>query len=45
LITIPLRADHPQRATLEKVALNCPVQKSLNPEMELPVTFSWGDDL
>jgi uncharacterized OsmC-like protein len=45
LITIPLPADHPQRATLEKVALNCPVQKSLNPEMEMPVTFSWGDDL
>src|ERR1700675_3711179 len=45
LITIPLPADHPQRATLEKVALNCPVQKSLNPEMEIPVTFSWGDDL
>jgi putative redox protein len=45
LITIPLPADHPQRATLERVALNCPVQKSLNPEMEMPVTFSWGDDL
>ena len=45
LITIPLPADHSQRATLERVALNCPVQKSLNPEMEMPVTFSWGDDL
>ena len=45
VVTIPLPANHPQRATLEKVALNCPVLKSLNPEMEIPVTFSWGDDL
>ena len=45
VVSIPLPANHPERATLEKIALNCPVQKSLNPEMEMPVTFSWGDDL
>jgi len=45
VVTVPLPANHPQRAALENVALNCPVQKSLNPEMEIPVTFSWRDDL
>jgi putative redox protein len=42
VVTVPLPPDHPQRAALETVALNCPVQKSLNPELEIPVTFSWG---
>jgi putative redox protein len=42
LVTVPLPPDHPQRAALEKVALNCPVQKSLSPELEIPVTFSWA---
>jgi putative redox protein len=45
VIEIPLPPDHPQRAILEKVPLNCPVQKSLNPNLEIPVSFSWGDDL
>ena len=45
VVTVPLPANHPQRAALEKVALNCPVQKSLNPETEIPVTFLWGHDL
>jgi uncharacterized OsmC-like protein len=45
VVTVPLPANHPQRAALEKVALNCPVQKSLNPDLEIPVTFSWRDDL
>ena len=42
LVTVPLPPDHPQRAALEKVALNCPVQKNLSPELEIPVTFSWA---
>jgi putative redox protein len=45
LVTVPLSANHPQRQALENVALNCPVQKSLNPELEIPVTFLWRDDL
>jgi putative redox protein len=45
VVSVPLPANHPHRAALERVALNCPVQKSLNPETEIPVTFSWGDDL
>ena len=45
VVTVPLPGNHPERAALEKVALNCPVQKSLSPDLELPVSFSWGDDL
>jgi putative redox protein len=45
ILTIPLPANHPQRATLERVALNCPVLKSLNPDLEISASFSWGDDL
>jgi putative redox protein len=45
VVSVPLPANHPHRAGLERAALNCPVQKSLNPETEIPVTFSWGDDL
>ena len=45
VIEVPLPPDHPQRPILEKVALNCPVQKSLNPDLEIQVSFSWRDDL
>ena len=45
IVTVPLPANHPQRATLEKVALNCPVLRSLNPDLEISASFSWGDDL
>jgi putative redox protein len=43
VIEVPLPLDHPQRAKLEKVALNCPVQKSLHPDLEIPVSFLWRD--
>jgi len=40
-VHIPLPADCPQRALLEKTALNCPVHKSLPPEIDRPTTFFW----
>jgi putative redox protein len=45
LVEMPLPANHPQREALEKVALNCPVAKSLSPEIQIPVSFLWRDDL
>jgi putative redox protein len=30
------------RATLERAAMNCPVWHSLNPDIEIPVRFTWG---
>ena len=44
-VELPLPANHPRRAALENAALNCPVKKSLSAEMEIPITFSWRDDL
>ena len=41
-IEIPLPPNHTQRPALENAALSCPVHKSLNPEVEIPVSFVWA---
>jgi hypothetical protein len=41
-IYLPMAADHPQRAGLEKAALTCPVRQSLHPDVKIPSTFHWG---
>ncbi|HEY4284937.1 MAG TPA: OsmC family protein [Chthoniobacterales bacterium] len=40
-VHFPLPPDCPQRQLLEQTALNCPVHKSLPPEIERPTTFFW----
>jgi putative redox protein len=45
VVDMPLSSSHPEREALERVALNCPVAKSLSPEIQIPVSFSWRDDL
>jgi uncharacterized OsmC-like protein len=40
-VHIPLSPTTPQRALLEQAALNCPVNKSLPPEIERPTKFFW----
>ena len=40
-VHIPLPASTPQRALLENAALNCPVHKSLPPEIERSMKFFW----
>ena len=40
-IHMPLPADHPERASLERGALTCPVHQSLHPEIEAPVVFHY----
>ena len=41
-LVFPLPPTHPHRATLERIALTCPVYESLHPEMEKPVAFVWA---
>ncbi len=41
-LTIPLPADHPQRAALEQAAHTCPVHKSLHPEIDAGIEFVWA---
>lgn len=41
-LTIPLAADHPDRARLEAAAGACPVRRSLHPEVQVVETFTWA---
>ena len=36
-----VQADEKQRAILERAALTCPVAKSIHPDIQLNVKFSW----
>jgi uncharacterized OsmC-like protein len=40
-VRIPHSADIPQRALIEGAILNCPVHKSLPPEIERPTKILW----
>ena len=40
-VHIPLPSDHRHREVLEQTALNCPVHKSLPPEIHRPTKFFW----
>jgi hypothetical protein len=40
-VHIPLPPDSPYREVLEQTALNCPVHKSLPPEIDRPTKFFW----
>jgi uncharacterized OsmC-like protein len=40
-VHFPLPPDSPHRALLEQTALNCPVHKSLPPEINRPTSFFW----
>ena len=39
----PHKLPEDQQQRLEAAALSCPVKKSLRDEVEVPVTFSWGE--
>lgn len=41
-ITVPLPADTPYKSMLEAAAMNCPVKKSLHPDIDIPVTWVWA---
>jgi putative redox protein len=40
-IRIPMKLDDEMKQRLENAARSCPVYKSLNPQMDLPLVFRW----
>ncbi len=42
-IWIPLPADHADRQLLENAANGCPVHRSLEQAVEMPIDFFWGE--
>ena len=41
-VRIPVRLTEEQRQKLQNAALTCPVHKSLHPDVEKPIDFTWG---
>lgn len=42
-IHVPHAVSEENRLKLERAAHTCPVAKSLHPDIEIPITFSWGE--
>lgn len=41
-VDMPITRNHPQASALEKAALGCPVQRSLHPDVQMPVNWTWA---
>ena len=41
-IVVPVKVTAEQKQKLEQAALTCPVHKSLHPDVQTPVEFSWA---
>lgn len=41
---MPGSIDAENRIKLERAAHTCPVHKSMHPDVEMPITFVWGDE-
>lgn len=40
-IFVPLAESHPDRRVLEGAALNCPVNQSIHPDIEVSIAWHW----
>jgi putative redox protein len=41
-IHVPHAISHENQQKLERAALTCPVHKSLHPDIQVPLEFTWG---
>jgi len=41
-ILVPLAADHPEKEVIEAAARGCPVARSLDPSVEVPLEIVWS---
>src|SRR5918993_84639 len=42
-IAVPSELGDEDRKRLESAAMHCPVHRSLHPDVQIPVTFRWGE--
>ena len=42
-VSLPANGDEKERLILEKTGNNCPVAKSVHPDIELALTYKWGN--
>lgn len=43
-VFMPISESHPERCVLQGAALNCPVQHSIHPEIEVDIQWHWKLD-
>jgi len=41
-IDMPISEEHPEKKLLQSTVLGCPVHHSINPEIEVPITWNWA---
>ena len=42
-VTMPTALDEPLRERLERAARHCPVDESIHPDIDVPITFHWPE--
>jgi putative redox protein len=42
-VTMPTALDAQTRERVERAARHCPVDESIHPDIEVPITFHWPD--
>jgi putative redox protein len=43
-VSLPAIDDEKEKLTLERTGTNCPVAKSIHPEIELVLQYNWGNN-